>query len=190
MCVIGQAVRYGLAEGVAQAVLFVSRQQYRWIGATAPRSPVAVASGGGGYKKRGVTCPVLLSADGRAVTAVDCGTGDRAVLVTATAPVRSVVVGGDGETVRAERRIIAVAVVVVVVVGGGAVTVVAARPFSRGTSFFFVLWWLRRSLVVAVGAVLIPIEIDRQRKETGIRRRCWTPGGNLSLGQRMAPRRI
>ncbi|CAM9889062.1 unnamed protein product, partial [Hapterophycus canaliculatus] len=43
-------------------------------------------------------CPVLLTADGRVVTAVDAGTGDRAVLLTGTAPVRSMVVGGDGET--------------------------------------------------------------------------------------------
>ncbi|CAN0141241.1 unnamed protein product, partial [Ectocarpus fasciculatus] len=99
-----QAVRYGLVKGVSEAVILVSRQQYRWIGATAPRSPVAAAAaaaGGGGDVKRreeGATCPVLLWKDGRDVMAVDVGTGDKAVLVTAVAPVRSLVVGGDGET--------------------------------------------------------------------------------------------
>eukprot|EP00903_Cladosiphon_okamuranus_P017264 g15909.t1 len=95
-----QAVRYGLAEGAAQAVLLVSKQQYRWIGATAPRSPIisSRSSSGGGSNKRGVVCPVLLSADGRVVTAVDAGTGDKAVLLTGMAPVRSLAVGGNGET--------------------------------------------------------------------------------------------
>ena len=93
-----QAVRYGLAEGAAQAILLVSRHQYRWIVSTAPRSPIS--SGGVGSKRRGGACPVLLSADGRVVTAVDAGTGDRAVLVTGVAPVRAMAVGGNGETVR------------------------------------------------------------------------------------------
>ncbi|CBJ34058.1 conserved unknown protein [Ectocarpus siliculosus] len=98
-----QAVRYGLAKGVSEAVILVSRQQYRWIGTTAPRSPVpaAAAGGGGDAKRRGggaTTCPVLLWKDGRDVMAVDVGTGDKAALVTAVAPVRSLVVGGDGET--------------------------------------------------------------------------------------------
>ncbi|CAM9840170.1 unnamed protein product, partial [Ectocarpus sp. 8 AP-2014] len=97
-----QAVRYGLAKGVSEAVILVSRQQYRWIGATAPRSPVPAAAGGGGDAKRrgggATTCPVLLWKDGRDVMAVDVGTGDKAALVTAVAPVRSLVVGGDGET--------------------------------------------------------------------------------------------
>ncbi|CAN0183209.1 unnamed protein product, partial [Ectocarpus sp. 4 AP-2014] len=99
-----QAVRYGLAEGISEAVILVSRQQYRWIGAMAPRSPVpAAAAGGGGgdAKRRGgraTSCPVLLWKDGRDVMAVDIGTGDKAALVTAVAPVRSLVVGGDGES--------------------------------------------------------------------------------------------
>ncbi|CAM9591782.1 unnamed protein product [Ectocarpus sp. 12 AP-2014] len=97
-----QAVRYGLAKGISEAVILVSRQQYRWIGATAPRSPVPAAAGGGGDAKRrwrgATTCPVLLWKNGRDVMAVDVGTGDEAVLVTAVAPVRSLVVGGDGES--------------------------------------------------------------------------------------------
>lgn len=97
MLVPPQTVRYGLAKGKAEAVLQVSRQQRRWIGATAPRSPIRTSAGG---HKRGETCPVLLSAVGRVVTAVDAGTGDEAVLVRGTGPVCSVAVGDNGELVR------------------------------------------------------------------------------------------
>lgn len=90
-------MRYGLAKGVAQAILLVSRQQFCWIGAAAPRSPITT-DGKGSSKKRGRR-PVILSAEGRVVTAVDAKSGDKAVLVTAVAPVRSMAVGGDGETV-------------------------------------------------------------------------------------------
>lgn len=99
VCVCRQAVRYSLAKGVAQAVLLVSRQQFRWIGTAAPRSPIT-ADSKGGSKKRGA-CPVILSAEGRVVTAVDARSGDKAVLVTTVAPVRSMAVGGNGETVGA-----------------------------------------------------------------------------------------
>lgn len=91
-------MRYGLAKGVAQSVLLVSRQQFRWIGAAAPRSPITANSTKGSSKRRGA-CPVILSAEGRVVTAVDARSGDKAVLVTAVAPVRSMAVGGNGETV-------------------------------------------------------------------------------------------
>lgn len=107
--------------GKAEAILLVSKGQHRWVGATAPRSPLPLgqalregAGGGGGGGGNAVgTCPVLLSAGGRVVMAVDAGTGDKMVLLEGSAPVRSMAVGGEGETVRGT-RLVGVQVMVVV----------------------------------------------------------------------------
>lgn len=45
----------------------------------------------------------MLAAVGRVVTAVDAGTGDKAMLVRAKGPVCSLAVGNNGELVRGRR---------------------------------------------------------------------------------------
>ena len=63
-------------------------------------SPLVGSSGSSGGSRAAASCPVLLIADGRDVTAVDAGTGDEAIVLRVQGIICSMVVGEGGESVR------------------------------------------------------------------------------------------